>query len=747
MRIAQRVALAGVCALTLAAPQSAAAQLRAVPFASGLNLPVAFAQDPATPSIQYVAEQRGRVRVIRNGSVEALPFLDLSTLVSLGGERGLLGLAFAPDYGTSGRFFVCYTRAGSGPADEVGDLVISRYQRSSGNPLAADPASRKDLVFGGLPYIEHSGFGNHNGGHLAFGPDGYLYIAMGDGGGGNDPTNNAQNPATLLGKILRVDVNVATTHPAGYSVPPDNPFLDGSPVVALPEIWAFGVRNPWKFSFDDGGTGALLIADVGQGAREEVNYEPAGAGGRNYGWRNKEGTLDNQGHVFAPVPPAYPPLIDPVYEYDHSVGSSITGGFVYRGTAMRARYRGRYFFADFVRGRVWSLGLTVDSATGSAAVSDVAEHTAELDGTAALGAISSFGRDARGELYIVSYAGTIFRIVDAAPPDDVQLVIFNYNGDAWKDVLLYNRTRGDWILRLGSAAGTFTDGTAGGWAPGWQVSAANFNADDREDLFLYSASTGAWFKAISGPAGFSYFGQGWQPGLTLVMADFNGDARADVFAYNAATGVWFACTSAGDGTGGFDYAAGGWRQGWQVLPADFDADGRTDFLLYDPASGAFFKAITRGTGVFAYVAGGWAPGWTAIVSDLDGNSRDDVFLYNTTSGIWYRAVSVGDGTGGFSYTTGGWSAGWSVRRADFDGDGRSDCFLYNANGVWYKVINTGSGFSYFTGGWSQWETSIADLDGDGSSDVFLFDPATGAWYQAFTTTPGAFRYTAGWFPR
>ncbi len=238
------------------------------------------------------------------------------------------------------------------------------------------------------------------------GPDGYLYIGLGDGGSGNDPDHRAQNPNDLLGKMLRIDVNVPDADPFGYRIPPDNPFLGGNP--ARDEIWAFGLRNPWRYSFDDvarGGTGALVIADVGQNRFEEINYEPRGASGRNYGWRNREGAHDNVTNR----PLAYQPATDPIFEYGRSDGISVTGGFVYRGTRLGAAYRGRYFFADY-SGRVWSLALAV-GATGEAQASDRREHTAELGGTAVLGNISSFGVDADGELFIVNHnGGRIVRI-------------------------------------------------------------------------------------------------------------------------------------------------------------------------------------------------------------------------------------------------------------------------------------------------------------------------------------------------
>jgi glucose/arabinose dehydrogenase len=394
----------------------ALAQLGSEVVVSGLQSPVAFVQDPSNPAVQYVVEQGGRLRVVRQGTLEAAPFLDLTASVRSGGEQGLLGLAFPADYATSGRLYVNFTNT-------AGHTVVARFRRSA-NPLVADPASRFDLRWGPsrTPFVAQP-FTNHNGGHLAFGPDGYLYIGLGDGGSGNDPQHLAQDPSTLLGKFLRIDVAVPDDHPSGYVVPPDNPFLDGSPIAALPEIWSFGLRNPWRYSFDDpalGGTGALLIGDVGQAAWEEINYEPPGRGGRNYGWRNREGPQPNVGSL----PPAYLPLVDPVHAYSRTVGQSVTGGVVYRGQRL-AGFAGRYFFADFVAGRVWSLALTI-AASGEATASDVREHTEELGGRARLGNISAFGVDASGELYVVSYStGAVLRVTGpaAAPPAPSRLRI------------------------------------------------------------------------------------------------------------------------------------------------------------------------------------------------------------------------------------------------------------------------------------------------------------------------------------
>ncbi|MEN3339459.1 MAG: hypothetical protein V7647_3135 [Acidobacteriota bacterium] len=402
-RYAVLAALFAVVATRVSAQPGPAARV----FVSGLASPVGFVQDPSNPAVQFIVEQAGRIRVVNAGVLVPADFLDLRAVISSGGERGLLGLAFAPDYGASGRFYVNFT-------DPNGNTVVARFKRSAGNVLVADPQTRFDLRWGatGLRYIPQP-FSNHNGGNLAFGPDGYLYIGMGDGGSGDDPGNRAQNPAEFLGKMLRIDVNVPETDPAGYAVPSTNPFAAAG---TLREIWSFGLRNPWRFSFDRL-TGALVIGDVGQNGWEEIDYQPAGRGGRNYGWRVREGAHD---YITSP-PAAFLPLTDPIHEYDHSVGKSITGGVVYRGTALGSGFRGRYFFADYVQGRVWTIGLAIDQATGNAQATARLDHTADLGGSPVVGNISSFGVDADGELYIVNHTGgTIVKvlslpIVPAAP--------------------------------------------------------------------------------------------------------------------------------------------------------------------------------------------------------------------------------------------------------------------------------------------------------------------------------------------
>jgi glucose/arabinose dehydrogenase len=322
----------------------------------------------------FVAEQGGTVRIIRNGALEAVPFLDISGIVTAGGEQGLLGLAFPPGFSAKRYFYVHYTNRLN-----VGDTVIARY-RLSADPNLADPASGQQILTATQP------FGNHNGGQLSFGPDGFLYIGLGDGGSGGDPLGNGQSLTTLLGKILRID---SESGAIPYLIPSGNPFLGGR----VSEIWAYGLRNPWRFSFDRK-TGDLYIGDVGQGQFEEVDFQPASSsGGENYGWNIMEGA-----HCFNAPTCTQTGLVLPVQEYPHADGDcSVTGGYVYRG-ALFPELRGVYLYGDFCTGRIWGLRRF-----GGSWVNRLLLDTA-LN-------ISTFGEDEAGELYLADYAsGTIYTI-------------------------------------------------------------------------------------------------------------------------------------------------------------------------------------------------------------------------------------------------------------------------------------------------------------------------------------------------
>lgn len=359
----------------------AAPQIDLQPVASGLANPVAITHAGDGFGRLFITLQAGQIVIYDGTRILPAPFLDLSPLVSSGGERGLLSVAFHPDYESNGFFYVNYTNTG-------GNTVIARYSVSQ-DPNAADPSSAAILLTVTQP------FANHNGGQLQFGRDGYLYIGMGDGGSGGDPDNNAQNLGTLLGKMLRIDVDSAFP----YAIPRTNPFVGMA--GALPEIWALGLRNPWRFSFDRS-TRDLFIADVGQNSWEEVDFQPAGSqGGENYGWRLMEGN-----HCFNPSSNCNRGgLILPILEYDHSAGCSITGGYRYRGT-QNPELTGIYFYGDLCTGRIW----------GASEQGGGLWTTAELLDTSL--SISTFGEDEAGEIYVADYSqGAIYRIVQVSSAD------------------------------------------------------------------------------------------------------------------------------------------------------------------------------------------------------------------------------------------------------------------------------------------------------------------------------------------
>jgi glucose/arabinose dehydrogenase len=372
----------GAPATTASQTRAGAAQARGVRLAKigSFDQPLYVTAPPGDRSRVFVVEQPGRIRVVKGGKTLSAPFLDVSGAVSCCGERGLLSLAFAPDYATSGRFYVDYT-------DKAGDTRVVEYRAPS--PDRADPSTARTVLAVDQPEP------NHNGGLLVFGPDGELYVGLGDGGGGDDQhgsRGNGQNVGVLLGKILRIDPRRRGSRP--YTVPASNPFTKRS--GARPEIWSWGLRNPWRFSFDRR-KGDLVIGDVGQDTREEIDFAPRsqGAGrGVNYGWRPREGAIQN---------PAYPSerakgAVSPVLDYPHTGGRcSITGGYVVRDRGLSLY--GRYVYGDYCEGTIYSVRLRPGRARDRRPIG------AKVPG------LSSFGEDAAGRVYVTSQAGPVYRIV------------------------------------------------------------------------------------------------------------------------------------------------------------------------------------------------------------------------------------------------------------------------------------------------------------------------------------------------
>jgi glucose/arabinose dehydrogenase len=387
-RLARIVLAVPILSLFFLSSPSAFAAVKTELVAGGFRFPLYVTAPPGDDRL-FIVEQRGMVWIHRGGATLPDPFLDIDSLVSAVSqfsERGLLGLAFDPDFDSNRFFFVCYT-------NNSGNSVLARYEVLAGNPDKADHSSAEIVLTQTQP------FANHNGGMIEFGPDGYLYLGFGDGGSSGDPDENGQDLTTLLGKLLRIDVSSLP-----YTVPPDNPFV-GVPGAEAP-IWALGLRNPWRWSFDRQ-TGDLWIGDVGQGEWEEVDRQPASSGGgENYGWDQMEGF-----HCYEPPSNCGSDSLDlPIHEYPHGAECSITGGYVYRGAAA-PELGGRYLFGDYCSGKVWS--LTYDVAGDS--VLQVTDLTSQLNPTGRINGLSSFGEDGFGEVFLVSRAsadtGAVYRIV------------------------------------------------------------------------------------------------------------------------------------------------------------------------------------------------------------------------------------------------------------------------------------------------------------------------------------------------
>jgi len=376
--------------------------LEAELYASGLVQPVEFVQHPTRPDVQFIAQQNGVVRVIEGGALLADPLIDLSSLLQLGHpERGLVGMAIDP--ASPSDLYLQYTRQPAGASR------VDRFEITSEAPWTAAIAPRDEIIDRPQPSAIHSGNA------IRFGPDGFFYVSYGDGGPVGDPNAQGQNIDSLYATIVRIDPRDTS----GYTVPADNPFVGGP---GLDEIWHYGLRNVWKFSFDAGpcSTGGLVMGDVGDALVEEINFALPDAPGQNFGWSCLEGSVPFTGCA----PPAGEAFTAPFFEYDRpsGLGTSVTAGYVYRGRDM-PHHRGRVFFGDFISGKVMSVRLALDPVTGAPMASDFVDHSAELAASLGfnLSLVVAFGRDAGGELYVVSYAGRVYRLSMQGEPADLDL--------------------------------------------------------------------------------------------------------------------------------------------------------------------------------------------------------------------------------------------------------------------------------------------------------------------------------------
>ncbi len=570
-----------------AEPFEAAGPLRRVSLrelATSLGSITAIAHDNTPGSERlYLALREGQVVIWDGSRVLPQPFLDIQPLVGTAGEGGLLGLAFY----RNDQFFVHYT-------DTQGDTRLVRYLVQEGNPDRADPASA--VVF--LTVDQPSS--SHNGGQLTIGLDGYLYLGLGDGGVGasGDPRCNAQRRGTLLGKILRIDV----FEPAGgrpYAIPEDNPFVDGP---FLPEVWATGLRNPWRFSFDRA-NGDLWIADVGQAEREEINLQPVNQGGRNWGWSPMEGSLcfgTNGCPNYVPRCNA-PGLATPLLEYGHDDGDcAVTGGYVYRGPA-GPRLHGTYLFGDFCSGRIWGARRE----NGSFVVREMAERVPLL---------TTFGEDAAGEIYLGTAGGRLLRLeheprgerVGLYDPARAQFHLRQENEPGPAEIrFAFGRPGSDWLPLAGDWDGDGKD-TVGFYEP----------ATSRFRLHGFLASGTADVKFVFGPRQV-----GWLP----VVGDWDGDGRDGVGLYDPVHSVFhLRGDQAGDPLRSVQLGPPG--GGWLPVAGQFDGDPGHEVGLYDPAAAVFHLEAAGGERVVPF--GRPDSGWLPLAGDWDGVGLDGVGLYD-----------------------------------------------------------------------------------------------------------------------
>ncbi|MEO6391773.1 MAG: PQQ-dependent sugar dehydrogenase [Pyrinomonadaceae bacterium] len=607
------------------------ASITLAPVLTGLSSPVGVYNAADESNRLFIVERTGKIRVMQPGATTATDFLDVSAKVSLNYvERGLLGLAFHPQYKTNGRFFIYYVKVADG------SIQLSEYHVSSGNPNVADTTE--------LPMLNilHPTNLNHNGGTLMFGGDGYLYLGPGDGGSGNDPPQNAQNINELKGKILRLDVD----HGSPYTIPATNPFAGATP--GADEIWMVGMRNPWRFTFDRANRNKLWIADVGQDAVEEIDslditQNPA-AGARNGGWRTYEGNTCT-GLDPCVFPTNY---IPPVSTYANA-GSrcSITGGYVYRGR--RGTFPlGAYIYADYCTGEIWTLIGTT--------------QTLVLDTDANL---TSFGEDEAGEIYACNTGSGLVRRLTESTAVVPRNEIADFDGDLKSDISVY---RGGAWYWLNSFTGTF-QGVAFGNATD-RPTPGDFDGDGKTDLAVWRDTEGVWYIINSGTNTFRAMQFG-SPGDLPVQGDYDNDRKADIAVYRPSNNAWYYLNSS---NGAFIQIVFG-IAGDRPVPGDYNGDGKSDFAIFRPSAGLWSISFNGGgTQTTAWGANGDIP----VAADYDADGKTDLAVFRPTGGGWY-VLRSSDG----AMQSAAWGANGDVPvPGDYDGDDKDDYAIYRAGG-WY----------------------------------------------------------------
>jgi glucose/arabinose dehydrogenase len=645
-----RVLYAVFCCLTAAFTNSsqAASDIAATRVATGLTQPLFVTAPPGDLVRLFIVQQNGVIRILNRttGALGPTPFLTLNGIVD-SGEQGLLGMAFDPNYAANGKFYLDFVVPGGAFGNGV--THISQFSVTS-NPNVADPNSEKILLTFDHPEA------NHNGGWIGFSPRANdannLYIATGDGGAGNDagpghiePGGNAQNKGTLLGKMLRIHINSAA---GTASIPPDNPFVGVA--GARPEIWLYGLRNPFRDSFDRE-TGTLFLGDVGQDTREEIDVQKTSnpGGGENYGWRVREGSIQNPAYPGVATPPG---AINPIFDYPHSVGRTVIGGYVYRGQQI-PRLRGTYVFADFAGpeptpspnpngGRIFSLNYN-----GTVA-NNFQNLTAQLFPTSTGGftlrSASSLGEDAAGELYITDLVGgNVFKLV-ATGANGVKA---DFNGDGFADILWQNRadgTRAIWLMNRTALSSSINLGVV---STDWSIAGTgDFNGDGQPDI-LWQNNAGErliWFMNGTTHVSSIPFAT-VSPRWNIVgAADFDGDSQDDLLWQNTVTGervIWF---MNGHTLRGF-VSLGIVPTQWNIVASgDFNGDGHPDIVFQNSVTGQpgiwLMNNMTH-TGTVNLPNPG--PDWQiAGAADFNGDNKPDILFQNFVSGR--RAIWLMNGT-------------------------------------------------------------------------------------------------------
>ena len=699
---------------------------------SGLAAPVAASTTTADPGFLYIVEKEtGIIWRVNADTGAKTQFVDIpDSVFAHDGERGVLGLAFHPDYASNGRFFVYLT-------DAQGDIQIREFHRSAGNPLIADTTSTLVIE------VPHPTFGNHNDGWIGFSPvDGDLYFGTGDDGSGGDPNNHAQDLNSLLGKIIRIDVN-SDAFPGdatrNYAIPATNPFVG---VTGADEIWAYGVRNPWRMAFDPR-NGDLYVADVGQDAREEVDYIAAGHAGVNLGWRIMEGNLPyNPGPPGTPQP-GDPSLTLPIYDYGRTVGTTITGGEIYTGSV--TGFVGQYVFADFGSGRLFSLSV----ADGAAV--DPTDRTNQLTGSIP-SSLVDFVTSSSGALFAVGIGGTIWRLDPGAGAADAADTL---NGDAGNDTLIggagadilnggigFDRTdfaaastssswhrnpNGSWTITAGTdGTDTLTSVERAHFTDRdvfLDAAKETFTGDGTSDILFRNSGgqVATWAVAgstITGQATLGFVDNTWSLATT---GDFNGDGKADLL-WLRNDGVAVAWQM--DGAAISDASViGNVGTSWHIAGSgDFNQDGMSDIVWRNDGGAIAVWTMNGATPAGSAVLGAVDNNWSiAAVADLNGDGRDEI-IWRHSSGVvatWRTDGAAITGADNLGVVDSSWTLAGT---GDFNNDGRADLlWLHNGDGaaaIWdMNGASILASASIGTVGPAWHVANVGDYNGDGNADI------------------------------